>query len=500
MGIVRLRRTGAGTAALAAAAALGLCCAPAWGRPARAGAAATTRISGSVAGLPPSSKKVAVDVRAISMADGSVAAAAVPRHGRFTMTVPRGVYLVVVQVVDLRHRHRGRETVSGLFRAARPRASAKLSLRRRARKRAKGASAPAARTAGVASGAVGIGSIPISAPAGSGIGNTAEGGLIGGLLPKCQANKRRLLDKTRFTDNALEREQKLSDDGRTDVKTHYKAVTPELSVTGSVRVDASGKPLADLTVKNTVTGEVVDHIVTAGSPLEEFWRFLEHLGSGLGSRVCEPKKEAPPAPGGESSAPAPAPTPPGEVTIGPGHVLFTGTYTITYASGLVKTASWSAEGSFSGPTEPEDIATVKTFSGSQTNPSESGCGKLITFSLDSEETKARYSLDATGPYPDPGWRYLVYYPVGINFIETREEPCGTGHGSIAPPGLMEAEIPPSNTVKVKEAKAQFAPLEVAPGETGSVSRPFAYNGPRNKAEGEEVKESMVIDIQFNADF
>ena len=479
------------TAALAAAlAAAGIHSGVCEARPAARSSGAVTTISGSVTGLPPASSRVVLDVRAVSMGDGSVVASTAPRHGRFVLTVPKGgIYVLVAQALDLRPRHRGRESASRLVDAKGSRATAGLKM---------GSSAPgtrpahraAARTATVSPGAIGIGSIPVSAPAGSGAGSSAEGGLANGLLPTCKLNGRKLLDTTRYTDDVLQREQKLSDEGRTSVKTHYEALTPELNITGSMRVDASGKPVVDLTVKNVASGEVVDHVVTAGDPREDLSRFLERVGSEAARRECE-AKEAPPAP----TPPAPAPTPPPEPGPGAGHVRFTGSFSIAYSGGLEEKGAWTIEGTFSGATG-EDVATLTSLSGSSHEPGGGECADS-TWEPNPEELATRWSIDASERFPEPGWRYEITYPVEFHYAAVHGA-CGSGHYNVTPFNLMLANVPVSQSAKFREAQEQLAKAMVAPGGTISESRPFSYSGERNG--GGTVEEEMTIGIEANARF
>lgn len=81
---------------------------------------------------------------------------------------------------------------------------------------------------------------------------------------------------------------------------------PGRTVTGRVDIDADGKPVVDITITDTKTGEVIDHIRIAGdrnSDAEDIARLLRRLGQGIGQRDC--KEPEPPAP---RPAPTPAPS------------------------------------------------------------------------------------------------------------------------------------------------------------------------------------------------
>ena len=66
------------------------------------GSAGTSSLVGRLIGLPAPSRMVLVDVEAISLRSATVAAVTVPVRGRYSMSVPPGLYLVVVRVSDLR--------------------------------------------------------------------------------------------------------------------------------------------------------------------------------------------------------------------------------------------------------------------------------------------------------------------------------------------------------------------------------------------------------------
>jgi hypothetical protein len=453
---------------------------------------ASTVVSGHVRGVPPASARVAIDLRAISTSDGAIVASTVPRHGGYSLTVPRGSYLLVLQVIDLRRGHRGAETASALVDATHARTLVALSIGRHSPHAHRAASPSTARTAAFVSGAIGIGSIPVSAPAGSGIGNRAEGGLTNGLLPQCERRKRKLLDSTRYTKESLEREQQLSDEGRTVVKTHYEGATPELNITGTVRVDASGKPVADLTVKNTKSGAVVDHVVTTGDPGEDISRFLEHIGAGVAARECEPPEPSAPTP-----SPGPAPSPPPGASpapgLAPGHVRFAGSFAIkrsSEGSGSLEQSSWSIEGTYGG--FGEQLATLDALEGGWDKEQGSECERSSRWGPDPSAGPVRWSLDASETYPEPGWRYRVTYPNDIPYLQT--DTCGESHLSFSPYNLMAANVPVANP-KHAEAEAELAPLEVPAGESRSEERHFSYAGAASS--GGTVEEQMKLTLEAN---
>ncbi len=243
---------------------------------------------GRLTGFPAASRNVLVAVEAVSLRNASVAAVAVPVRGRYSMSVPRGPYLVIVRASDLRTgRTVTRASPAVLVKSA-PRTvnlvvrSASASVRARA---AKGGGP-----------VLGIGEIPINIDIpGYRPGGRAEGGIINGLLPSCQADGGRLVDVTKQVKDAAKTEQKLSDEGRTAFKFQLNPLAPALVIQGAVNVDANGKPIADLKVVDPKTGKIVDHIVVAGDPagIDDLGPFLRQLGKGVGSRACKKRKPSP---------------------------------------------------------------------------------------------------------------------------------------------------------------------------------------------------------------
>jgi hypothetical protein len=254
--------------------------------PAR-GASARPLLAGRLSGFPKPSSQVLEYVQAISLDNGTVAAVAVPRGGRYSMSVRRGPYMLVVRVLDLR----GGRTIAKSSHAVLIGSSSRtvnfVASAAGARVRARAAASSAGMT-------VGIGRIPISIDVpGYNPGGSVEGGMIGGLLQGCQADGGKLVDVTKAVKDDLRTEQKLSDEGRTAVKFQLNPLTPALVIEGKVKVDANGKPVADINVVDPKTGKVIDHIVVGGDPGEiaEMSPFLSQIGKGIGARAC--KKKAP---------------------------------------------------------------------------------------------------------------------------------------------------------------------------------------------------------------
>ena len=382
-------------------------------------------VSRRIAGLPRSSRGVAAELRAVSLTDGSIAASTTPSHGRYALRLPRGPYLLVLSVIDLRRGHHGRVTIGSLVNAASGRVGYRISARG-----ASAALASARAEAAVAgSGAIGVGAVPISAPSGSGDGSLAEGGLIDGLLPQCQARGRKLIDTTRYTKQALQREQQLSDEGRTALKLNLQPVTPTLNITGSVRVAPNGKPVADLTVTDTNTGEVIDHIVTAGDPGEDLAKFLHLIGSRVGKRECSQPEPPLPRPGtgtgtsGEGGGPKlPA----------AGHVMWEGSYRLSLAHEPPRSYSesgrWLIEGTFNKAGEAKG-ARVLSLSGGRDFENENECGEASfkpAWSLDASANPLSWALGTNAKFPSAGGLYAFpISPSVVPYTETLQ--CGGEH-------------------------------------------------------------------------
>ena len=264
------------------------------------GSSGSSSLVGRLIGVPAASRTVLVSVDAVSLRDAAVDAVAVPVRGRYSMSVPRGPYLVIVRVSDLR-------TGRTIIRTSRPilakasRSTVNLNVRAaRASVRARAAKAGGP--------VVGIGEIPITSnvPGLYNPGASVEDGIIQGLLPSCQDDGGKLVDVSKEVRDALKTEQKLSDEGRTAFKFQLNPLAPALEIQGGVNVDATnGTAIADIKVVDPKTGNVVDHIVVRGDPglidgevgnIGDVGPFLRQLGKGIGSRVCKPKPRRKPTP------------------------------------------------------------------------------------------------------------------------------------------------------------------------------------------------------------
>jgi hypothetical protein len=250
------------------------------------GASARPLLTGSLSGFPEPSSQVLEYVQAISLRNGTVAAAAVPSGGRYSMSVRRGPYMLVVRVLDLRGGRTITKSSHAVLVGSSPRTVNIVASAAVARVRARAA----ASSAGVT---VGIGRIPISIDVpGYQPGGSVEGGMIDGLLRGCQADGGKLVDVTKAVKDDLRTEQKLSDEGRTAVKFQLNPLAPALVIEGGVKVDANGKPVADINVVDPKTGKVIDHIVVGGDPGEiaQMSPFLSLIGKGIAARACRTKK------------------------------------------------------------------------------------------------------------------------------------------------------------------------------------------------------------------
>jgi hypothetical protein len=262
------------------------------------GSAGQSSLAGRLIGLPAPSRTVLVDVEAISLRNATVAAVTVPVRGRYSMSVPPGPYLVVVRVSDLRAGRTATRSSHAALVGSSPRTVNIGAAPDGGRVRAHAASGGAT---------VGIGRIPLSVDIpGYRPGGSVEGGLINGLLPGCQADGGKLVDESKLVKDAEKAEQRLSDQGRTATKFQLNPLTADLVIDGQVKVDANGKPIADIKVVDPKTGKVVDHIVVAGDPggIFDLGPFLRHVGTGIGVRACKPRpkpKPKPRPPGGTSS-------------------------------------------------------------------------------------------------------------------------------------------------------------------------------------------------------
>ena len=262
------------------------------------GSAGHSSLAGRLIGFPAPSRTVLVDVEAISLRNATVVAVTVPVRGRYSMSVPPGPYLVVARVSDLRAGRTVTRSGHAALVGSSPRTVNIGAASDGGRVRAHAATGGAT---------VGIGRIPLSVDIpGYRPGGSVEGGLINGLLPGCQADGGKLVDESKLVKDAEKAEQRLSDEGRTATKFQLNPLTADLVINGQVKVDANGKPIADIQVVDPKTGKVVDHIVVAGDPegILDLGPFLRHVGTGIGVRVCKPRRKPKPKPrppGGTSS-------------------------------------------------------------------------------------------------------------------------------------------------------------------------------------------------------
>lgn len=473
------------------------------------GRSTAVRLSGRIVGLPPASASVSVALSAVSLTDGSIAAVTTPAHGRYAFTVSPGGYLLVLNVLDLRKGKRGSMKVSKLLHVTGGPVTANLSLvakrtrsKRKPAKRA-GRASSLARATDAGGGAIGLGAIPVSAPAGSGIGNQAQGGLANGLLPKCEARKRKLLDKSRTTLEAIRNEQKLSDEGHTDYRTHYSPLAPELTIEGTMKVGADGKAVLDVTVRNVASGQIVDHVVTARDPGEDLDEFLRRVGAGVGERECEPEQQPapPPSPPAPQATTVPVDQPPLALGPAPGHVRWAGSYRqrLTPFSGPVaeQKGSWTAEASFNAQGEAQP-AVVSALSGGRVYET---CGEpalVSTWELEGADGSVAWGLGETNEYPN--FKYV--FPATPSQIPFQERlVCGgmpqdvTGQAIVVPSEMYE--YPPE---KQPEHEALLAPLEVAPGTSASQERSFRYQGTAYPCSSNcsQVDEEMTLRVEADA--
>jgi hypothetical protein len=299
------------------------------GRPAGAAAAAAAKpvVRGTLSRWPTPAKDVLGAVTAIDADSGAIVGTVAAPKGSYRLALPTGTYILIGRASDLR-RGRARFLSSNVVALGKRGQTVDLPgdpplKAKRAARRSVGRAA----TAGGSGGTVGIGGIPVTTATGSGLhGGNAIDPLVQGLLPECQKNDEKLLDISKQVTEARAREQRLSDDGRTQTRITVDQSPPDRVVTGKVTIDADGKPVVDITITDGKTGAIIDHIRTAGdkdSTVDDVGDLLRRIGKGVGQRDCKPDPQppAPPAPAPAAPAPKtpvvtpPAPAPSGLVTI-----------------------------------------------------------------------------------------------------------------------------------------------------------------------------------------
>jgi hypothetical protein len=272
---------------------LGLLLIPSASASSKATVGATTTLTGKLLGLPVE-KGISVSVEAVSLSDGTVAASEVAPGASYSLRVPAGPYLVVGSALDPAH---GR--ARSAYRAVQaPAASGGPDLALTMRKLSSSASDA---TSGSTTTSVAIGNITITGPDGF-IPGVAQGGLISGLLPVCQAAGSKVIDHSTTVENAIAQEQKLAQQGQLAVRFEFNPITPDFEISGAITVGPGGGPLADLTVTDTKTGKVVQHIKAGGDPAD--WEDISHweaiIGAGAGKKLTnssdcgKPSKQVPP--------------------------------------------------------------------------------------------------------------------------------------------------------------------------------------------------------------
>jgi hypothetical protein len=318
-----------------------------------AGAATKPVVHGTLSRWPAPARNVLGAVTAIDAGSGAIAGTVAAPEGRYRLALPTGTYILIGRATDLR---RGRARFLSSNVVALGKRGQTVDLPGDPPLKAKRAAPPAvarAATAGGSGGSIGIGGIPVTTAAGSGLrGGNAIDPLVQGLLPECQKNDEKLIDISKQVTDARTREQQLSDDGRTQTRITVDQSQPDRIVTGKVTVDADGKPVVDITITDGKTGEVIDHIRTAGdndSDVEDVGRLLRRVGKGIGQRDCkpDPPPPAPPAPAAPAPAPkAPVATPPAAASSGLITITYSGSEDVTnklYDGAVVQTfhADWA---------------------------------------------------------------------------------------------------------------------------------------------------------------
>jgi hypothetical protein len=452
------------------------------------------RLSVRVKGLPGNSRRSARDIEAVAVNSGEVVASAELSRPRQSLSVPAGLYLIVARVADLRKSGESGLAISRPVQVSRGGKTVTLDLSSPGKPAGASASAVGARASAAAAGTIGVGKIPLSSPAGSGFAPSAQGGIITGLLPECQEASSKLLDRSKEVTEAQKREQKLSDEGRTETKVHYSPLEPALVIKGKVSAGADGRLSADLSVVDAASGEVVDHIVTAADPGSDLSDFLRRLGQGIGQRDCG-EKPKPPAP-----TPVQPPTA-AEGSLGPLRVSWQGEFSfeIDGPSTVSEHASWQAEGSSSAGGEAE-VARVTAMSGETTNSAApESCGRTTQWQFEPADTAAAWSLDLTEPFPLPGWKYKVpASPVSIPYhlhYTCEGNPVDLNDRQLAIYGLMLSEgLPPARAEELETQVQQ--PLLLTPGQALSETRTFAYTGPTTPCPPgcSTIVESMTLTI------
>ena len=448
-------------------------------------AGAAVLLTGHVGGPAGASKSTSLSVEAISMNDGSVAATSTPKRGRYALLVPRGAYLLVLSVVDLRSSRRGSQTISSPVRATAPGAHRDIKLARGTRS---------------GTGALAVGAIPIEvAPGGrlpSSSSSEAQGAIIDGLLPGCRASSRKVLDRASATLRAIEGQQQRSDEGRAPIRTHFRAPAAELALEGRIEIQPGGTRAANLTVRNLVTAAVVDHIVAAGTEHEDIGRFLHRAGAAIGARDCA-----------RTSVPSSGPSSPATVgSLAPGHVRWEGSYRIQLSRPLQsyeESGRWLIEGAFNDRGEARPARTLRLSGGRDyENASECGLASFHTsWAPDPGDTRIPWGLSVTSQYPAAGWKYVFpASPSTIPYQERRQ--CGGEHllprEQLSVYDLM-TQYPPAAERERAEA-GLLSPLEVEPGQTRGETRTFKFEGVKAGCtlDCPQVSAEMTLSISVDA--
>ncbi len=315
-------------------------------------AAAATKpvVSGTLSRWPTPAKNVLGAVTAIDANSGAIAATVAAPKGRYRLALPTGTYILIGRASDLR---RGRSRFLSSNVVALGKRGQTVDLPGDPPLKAKRAAPRTVARAAAAGSSMGIGEIPVTTASGLGLhGGNGIDPLVQGLLPECQKNDEKLIDISKQVTDARTREQKFSDDGRTETRLTVDQSPPDRVVTGKVTIDADGKTIVDITITDGKTGAVIDHVRTAGdkdSSIEDVGNLLRRVGKGVGQRDCKPDPEPPTPPAPTPTAPtpeAPAPTPPAPTPSGLITITYSGSEDATnslYNGAVVQTfhADWS---------------------------------------------------------------------------------------------------------------------------------------------------------------
>ena len=115
------------------------------------------------------------------------------------------------------------------------------------------------------------------------------------MLPQCDAQGDKVVDRTKVGQDAIQQEKQLSDQGKTPFPIAYNPINPTISVEGKIRL-SNETAIADLKLVDPGTGKVTKHVVIRGDAADfnsDLSSFLNFVGKSVAKFDCSKPKPKP---------------------------------------------------------------------------------------------------------------------------------------------------------------------------------------------------------------